>query len=83
MGRRPGRPRKIDHTRTLNFSWEMPEGLGLALGEYAHVHRKRKTEVLRELLEKLLEPAGFLRVSSRKDEETGEPLIVYEALRRR
>ena len=78
---KPGRKKHFDTPEWKPLSIQVPGEVFAALHEYAHVKGKKKAAIARELLERLLEKEGYLRVLESKDSE-GRALRAYVAIRR-
>lgn len=79
--KKAGRKRQFDTPEWKPLSIQVPGEVFAALHEYAHVKGKKKAAIARELLERLLEKEGFLKIIESKDDE-GRPLRAYVAIRR-
>ena len=78
--KKAGRKKQFDTPGWKPVSIQLPGEVFAALHEYAHVKGKKKAAITRELLERLLEKEGFLKVIESKDDE-GRPVRSYVAIR--
>ena len=75
-----GRKKQFDTEAWGFFSMQAPKELLDALHEYAHAKKRRKSELVREFMERLLEKEGYIKVITRESRD-GRKSKSYVALR--